>query len=332
MPVSLPSIFRPLLTRLTDFMIRPHYPPHVLEIGQDRCVAASVTAKNGRILIRGAEMEELPTGVVEPHFSQKNIEKEEVISDSCRRVLSAAGIPPGPVTLLIPEGCVKVTIIDDFESLPGEAQHVRELILHKLKRVLPFPITEAALSWKILHRSPKPLVITLVIHTGILSQYDGIVRNLGCQAGCIDIPTFNLLPLLGPEGRGPDAASSVLIVSQDRTYLSQILMTGGEPILFRTKVRNLGVEPEETRFQMVVEEVLATARYYEDKVSSGQPVGAILLRETTGQMNALRERISSMVTSPVTLMGPPDIATARGEPLSPVTAQILLPLIGAALR
>ena len=319
---------------LADFFIRPHYPGEVIEILQDRCTAISVQRKNGRIRIRSAAVSDLPAGAVQPHFSQKNMVDEAPVVQICADLIRKAGIEPGAITLLIPEGCVKVTILDDFESLPRESEYVRELILQKARKTLPFPTQEAALSWQVLRKAPKPLVVTMIVHTGILAQYQTVAERLGCHAGCIDIPSFNLLPVVQAAGVPLDTAGSVLIVNVDRHYLSQALIAQGDMILFRTKARNF-VETNGAAKPLLhgmVEEVLTTARYYEDKISGGQPVGLILLRETGGHLNELCERIGADPRSEVRAIGIQDILAADAEAPSPMMTQMLLPLIGATLR
>ncbi|MEW6368732.1 MAG: hypothetical protein AB1714_29230 [Acidobacteriota bacterium] len=331
-------ILLPTFTRvknaLADFFVRPHYPGEVIEILQDRCTAISVQRKNGRIRIRSAAVSDLPRGAVQPHFSQKNMVDETPVVDTCADAMKKAGIEPGAVTLLIPEGCVKVTIIDDFESLPRESEYVRELILQKLRKTLPFPTQEAVLSWQVLRKTPKPLVVTMIVHTGILAQYLTIAERLGCHAGCVDIPSFNLLPVVHATGVPLGAGGSVLLVNVDRNYLSQALIAHGDMILFRTKARSF-VETNGASKPLLhgmVEEVLTTARYYEDKISGGQPVGLLLVRETGGHLNELCQRIGTDTRSEVRAMGIQDILAADAETPSPVMTQMLLPLIGAALR
>ncbi len=277
-------------------------------------------------------MEEIPAGVIEPHFSQRNIAKEDVAKQICERALKKAGIEPGPLTLLIPEGGVKVTIFDDFESLPSEPQHVRDLILHKLKKVLPFPSNEAALSYQILRKPPKPILLSVVIHNGILAQYYEMISGLGYELGCVDIPSFNLLAAINRMELDRQPDSSMLILNHDRSYISQTLISGGNVVLFRTKTRDLTGDPVESRLSVIIEDLLATARYYEDKISNGRPITTVIVRETTGALDALLDRMHTEIPSKILVGGLPELVEAGGEAPSPITAQILLPLIGAALR
>ncbi len=316
-------------SRITRFFLHPHYPRDVLEISPDRCTAASVQSRNGRILIHAAESEALIPGTVDPQFSQKNMVSEEAVAGVCARVLKRAGIEPGPLTLLIPEGSVKVTLLDDFETLPSESAHVREMIVHKLKRILPFPPAETAVSWQTIRRAPKPIVLSVVMHQGILSQYHGLIRKLGYQPGCIDIPTFNLLTALEGSLRAFTPQDSVLVFNLDCSYLSQVLLSGHEPVLFRTKSRNMTAETPETRIDIAVADLLSTVRYFEDRVASGRRLSAVILRDTTGSLMELRARIASELPCRVVVA---EVAGLVNENRETNAAQILMPLIGAALR
>lgn len=315
--------------RIARFFFHPRYPHDVLEISPDRCTAASVQARNGRILIRAAESEALIPGAVDPQFSQKNMASEEAVAGVCARVLKRAGIAPGPLTLLLPEGSVKITLLDDFETLPSEPSHVREMIVHKLKRILPFPPAETAVSWQVIRRTPKPIVISIVMHQGILSQYYGMIRKLGYQPGCIDIPTFNILTALEGSLRALTPQDSVLILNLDRSYLSQVLVSGQEPVLFRTKSRNMAAEPPESRIDIAMADLLSTVRYFEDRIADGRRLSSVILRDTTGSLLELRARIESELPTRVAVA---EVAGLANETRDTNAAQILMPLIGAALR
>ena len=103
-------------------------------------------------------------------------------------------------------------------------------------------------------------------------------------------------------------------------------------MLFRTKTRDLTGDPVESRLSVIIEDLLATARYYEDKISNGRPITTVIVRETTGALDALLDRMHTEIPSKILVGGLPELVEAGGEAPSPITAQILLPLIGAALR
>ncbi|MBI2838575.1 MAG: hypothetical protein HYX75_09685 [Acidobacteria bacterium] len=323
-----------LTSRLGGFFLRPHYPGDVLEILEDRCTAVSIVRKNGRIGIRGLASQDLPRGALDPHFSQRNFGNEQAVSEICARLLKDAGIARGPLTLLIPEACVKVTLHDDFETIPAEIQYAKEMALHKLKKVLPFTTQEAAIALCPIHSAPNPLLLSVVMHGAILAQYEAIATAIGYTPGCVDIPSFNLLPAIEQMSLLPDPAANALVVSVDRSYFSQTLLSGGHVVLFRTKARNIlsSDGPVEPQLRLVLEEVITTLRYYEDKLSSGAPIGSVLVRDTNGHANALRDLLHSELASPVHVLDLQPLLLPGAEMPPPGTAQMLLPLAGAALR
>lgn len=323
-----------LASRLEHFFVRPRYPCDVLEICEDRCTAGSISARKDRLTIRSAATRDLPPAALDPHFSQKNFADERAVSAVCESVLKEAGIAPGPLTVLIPEACVKVTIHDDLDSIPSESQFVKELALQKLKKLLPFPTHEAVISTHIIRRHPKPLLLTVVMHSGILAQYEGLLTSLGYRPGCVDLPSFNVLRVAEYLGIARGSSPDLLLVNVDRSYLSQTLLVNGEMLLFRTKARGfLSADvPIQPQLRAVVEEVLTTVRYYEDKISGGQPVGRLLLRETNGHGHELREMIGSELSAGVELLDLANSLASGAETPAPLTVQLILPIVGAAIR
>lgn len=330
----MPAVKESLRGRIERFMLRPRFPGNVVEIAPDRCLAAAMVRRNGQIEIRSVASADVPDGALDPSFSQKNIADESSLRSAVQRALSESGISPGPITLLIPEASVKVTLHDDFDSLPSEPEHLRELVLHKLKKVLPFTTQEAALSWQAIRRAPKPLLLSVVIHHSILVQYEALLSGLGYQPGCVDIPTFNLLRAIEVADSTFEKSASSLLASVDRRSFSQALLVAGELAVFRTKSRAPIAEgvPSDVSVRLVVEEVLTTVRYYEDRLAQGQTVERVIVRDTNGHAHAIRDALRADLSGTVDVLDiDPLLAQGTTAP-PPLTCQLIAPLIGAALR
>ena len=179
----------------------PVVPATLFEIQQGFVLGARLARsghKVGRLCVR-----ELEPGVVVPSAGRTNIEKPEKIEQALHAVAETIGNGTGPVGLLVPDGIVRVSILE-FENLPADSKEQEALIRWKMKPALPFPPEEARLSYEISLQEPKRTeVLVAAVRNAVLAEYEALIEKLNGDVRLVLPATAALLPLLSADsGQG----------------------------------------------------------------------------------------------------------------------------------
>ena len=200
--------------------------------------------------------EPLPQGALIPGIGEHNLRAPELVANAMRAALGQVSPRTRSVTLVVPDTVVRVFVLD-FDSLPGKAAEAIPVLRFRLRKMVPFEVEHAGLSYQVLVETKSECkVLAAVIPGLILQEYEAAVRMAGFEPGAV-LPTS--LAALG----AIDSAEPVLAANLSALALTTSVTQGQDLLLYRTL--DLPEEPTQ-RLAEVQRGIAVAAAYYEDKL------------------------------------------------------------------
>lgn len=229
-------------------------PPVAVEIASTGVLAAAKTSDSD---IKYA-YRPLPAGALAASVSQPNLRNPNAISAALRSALEEVSAAMRSVTLLLPDPATRVFSLE-FDSLPDDPAHISAVLRLRLKKVVPFDIESARISYQLLDRTSSVCkVLAVAIPRSVLSEYEAVVRDAGFQPGAVL----------------PSALSALAALNSDEpafsAYLSGVALTtsitaGKNILLYRT--HELPEDFDERTAEMQRDIAVALA-YFEDELKT----------------------------------------------------------------
>jgi type IV pilus assembly protein PilM len=200
--------------------------------------------------------EPLPQGALVPGIGEHNLRAPELVANAMRAALGQVSPRTRAVTLVVPDTVVRVFVLD-FDSLPGKAAEAIPILRFRLRKMVPFEVEHAGLSYQVLVETKSECkVLAAVIPGPVLQEYEAAVRMAGFEPGAV-LPTS--LAALG----AIDSAEPVLAANLGALALTTSVTQGQDLLLYRT----LDLPEESTqRLAEVQRGIAVAAAYYEDKL------------------------------------------------------------------
>jgi len=221
------------------------------ELSPERVIAArltedgtSVDAYTGRAMVAGALM---------PRLSEANVSDPNAVQQAVTDALNTIGSRTRDVVAILPDASVRVSLLE-FDSLPEKRQDADSVVRFRLKKVLPFNIDEASVSYDVTRSNGHIRAVAAVVLNSVLAEYEGIFRALGYQPGVV-IPSS--LAALG----NIDTSDATLVIKSDSATTTVSIVGGGELLLFRTLENPGGVPPTADQ---LVPDVHASLVFFQD--------------------------------------------------------------------
>ncbi len=226
-------------------------PSIACELSQERVIAArvvedgtSLDSYTGRAVAAGA---------LTPHLAEQNIANTEAVRQAVSEALTTVGSRTRDVVAILPDASVRVSLLD-FDTLPEKKQDADGVVKFRLKKVLPFDVEKASVSYDV-HRSNGHIrVVAAVVLNSVLEEYETIFRGLGYQPGVV-LPS-TLAALGNIEGTDP-----TLVIKSDSATTTLSIVGNGELLLFRTLENTGGVPPTA---EQLVHDVHASLVFFQD--------------------------------------------------------------------
>jgi Tfp pilus assembly PilM family ATPase len=299
-----------------------------VEIAANRVSAAALEWHGGQATVALHASEPLPAGALVPALTTANTHDRAQVLEPLTRVLERVG-RPRRVGLVVPDVVAKVSLVM-FETIPGKAQELDQLIRWQVRKAAPFALEEAQISYIRGLRSDdgQEYVVTLA-RRSVIEEYEGLCAAAGAHAGIVDLSTFNVVNAVLAGSATPTA--DWLLVNMAADYTSIALLRGENLIFFR----NRAADTEGTLADLVHQ----TTMYYEDRLKGAGFAQVILAGagatplEQTIDIDAARRNLEERLRTPVDLVDPRAAATLTDRiTAAPALLDTLAPLIGLLLR
>jgi type IV pilus assembly protein PilM len=198
----------------------------------------------------------LAAGSLVPGVAEANIKAHDAVADAIRKALDELAPKKHAVTLVLPDTAVRVFVLD-FDTLPQKAPEVVPVLRFRLRKMVPFDVEHAALSYQILVQAEGNVKVLATIMPGpVLAEYEAAVRAAGYEPGVVLPSSLASLAAL-------DSLEPILAANLSGQALTTSITSGQDLYLFRTVDL-----PEDTgaRIAEIQRSIAVAAAYYEDKL------------------------------------------------------------------
>lgn len=224
------------------------------EITPDGVLAARGTAP-GQVVMSFAPV---AADVVEPGLAGSNFADQAAVVAALRQALNDVAQREKQLTLVVPDAAVRVLILD-FDSLPSKIQDALPIVRFRLRKLAPFDVEDAAVSYQIMRQDPETTrALVTVMPAAIRAEYESVVREAGYEPGVVLPSTLASLAAL-PTG---DAA---LVINRNHQTLTTAITNGNELLLHRTLELSAN---EPSRRDDLTQAVSVAAAYFEDTLQA----------------------------------------------------------------
>jgi type IV pilus assembly protein PilM len=228
-------------------------PPVAVEVAPEGVLAATIPSPDAAPVVAFAP---LPADAVVPGISEANLRAPEAVSAALRAALDQVSPRSRSLTLVIPDPAARVFVLD-FDSFPAKAAEALPVLRFRLRKVVPFEVEQASLSYQVLSQVRNEVkVLTTILPSSILAEYEGAVRAIGYEPGVV-LPSA-LAALAASDGIEP-----MLAVNLTSASLTTAIASGNDLLLYRT----LDLPAEREAWLAEVQRGVAVASaYYEDRL------------------------------------------------------------------
>jgi type IV pilus assembly protein PilM len=226
-----------------------------VELAPEGALAAAVPGRGQAPVYAFAP---LPAGAVIPGVAEPNLRAPEAITEALRTALDQVSPRSRSITLVVPDTSARVFVLD-FDSLPSKAAEAMPVLRFRLRKMVPFDVEHASVSYQILaHEQASGVlrVLAALIPGPILAEYEAAVRAAGYEPGAVLPSSLAALAAL-------DSPEPILTANLSSLALTTSITSGQDLLLYRTI--ELPTDAEE-RLAEVQRSIAVAAAYYEDKL------------------------------------------------------------------
>jgi len=220
----------------------------------------------------------LADGAVMPGLKPGNLTDRVAVIAAIRRALEAIDVRPNSrgaeLTIIIPDAAVRVLLLD-FDALPAKLTEALPIVRFRLKKLVPFEIDDAMVSYQVMSSSKTTVrVLAVAIPRDILAEYETAVREAGFEPGAVLPSTLAALA-------GVAAPEASLVVNAGSAGVTTAITRDGVLLLHRSvdlQPAASGVDPEiPAQLQQlsvaeitheIAQAVTVAVAYFEDTLSA----------------------------------------------------------------
>ncbi|MGC8548725.1 MAG: hypothetical protein ACP5M4_03400 [Acidobacteriaceae bacterium] len=248
---------------------------------------------------------QLPESALTPGLKSANLADPSAVSSAIRKALEDVGARRKNVTLIVPDTAARVLLLD-FDSLPARQRDALPILRFRLRKMLPFDVEDAAISYQMLPQSSQQIrVLVVAMPRAILAEYESAVRDAGFEPGSVLTSTIASLSALR-------AGSPALIINRSSGAITTAIVSQDDLLLHRTLdlPQNPALQREE-----LAQAVSVALAYFEDTLQSLPSTiyyagtgGASGFSQLIENNDPLAPRVRDLVTLPAAASLPPGMS------------------------
>jgi Tfp pilus assembly PilM family ATPase len=270
----------------------------VIEVAEDHLTAITGALKKGGLTVYSCVSEQLPVDLINPSINEKNFRDRNTVSQIFEKVCKGLPLKPRRVGLVVPDGIAKVSLLR-FEQVPRSHSDLEKLIRWQMKRVVPFSIEEARITYtpgRNIGINGQEFLVVAAKHE-IVDQYESLCAAIGAHAGLVDLATLSLLNFyLIP---GQQTSGDWILVNTQAGSMSIAVVRDDKVIFYRNNVDNEVVTTTNLVHQTVM--------YYQDHLS-GQGFCKGFIRGTSKLAHSIQGSLKALTGCPVELIEPGSVS------------------------
>ena len=174
----------------------------------------------------------LRPGLINPSLKVGNLSDRPAVAAALRRAFDAIAARGADrskyVTVIVPDAAVRVLLLD-FDALPSKPAEALQVVRFRLKKLLPFDVDHALVSFQIMSTERSLLrVLAVAIPQDVLAEYEAAITEAGMQPGVV-LPS-TLAALAGLDPTLPNA----LVLNASPAAMTTAIVRAGVLLLHRT--------------------------------------------------------------------------------------------------
>ncbi len=262
----------------------------------------------------------IPENILKPSFHELNILNPDYLREIFKEELNKMKKFPSKISILLPEQSTRVFLMN-FDSLPSKKEEIRELLLWRIKKLIPLPENGVRLAWEKIDSLDKIKAIAFIASEKVISQYEDFFSEFKLQVGLIESSIFPLFDMVRKEIEG-----NSLLINIENSFLTILGFNESNFLIYRAKSFSLSDKKE------ILKEIDHTLKFLKDKLNID--VNSLIFRIVdSGDETEWSEVLKENFSIPIVFIDPfPSIKfdSSIGE-LTFKEKQILSPLIGQTL-
>jgi type IV pilus assembly protein PilM len=237
------------LIRWIDALPRP---PLAIEISAERICAVRFSRAGG---VLSFAVEPLSEGMIVPSPVDTNIVDVAGVRSALSRACSQVHATCEYAALLLPDPVIRI-FVQQFDEFPRTSQEALPLLRWKLKKSVPFAMTETVLSYvRQASREGRVEIVATVARLRVIREYEELLESVQLNAGVVSSSSLAAFGLL--ESHRP-----TMIVRVAHKSLTTAILR--EEALCGYRCTELPVPAEQLSPQALLEEIYPLAAYYHD--------------------------------------------------------------------
>jgi type IV pilus assembly protein PilM len=203
-------------------------PRLAVEVRSEGVVAAR--AEDAAALLAAVAKGDLPEGALAPGLKAGNVVDRAAVVAAVRKALDGVTGPGRgrDVTVVVPDAAVRVLLLE-FDELPSKAVEALPVVRFRLKKLLPFDVDEAVVSYQVMASAKGSVqVVAVAVPKSVLDEYEGVVTAAGYLPGAV-LPS-TLAALAGLD----ETEAAALVVNAGRGGVTTAIVKGGILLLHRS--------------------------------------------------------------------------------------------------
>lgn len=242
-----------MLRQLSRLVQNPP-PAHVFELSEAG-IAYAAGGQQG--------FAEFPAGTLIASPVEDNLLSKEAAASAVQRIAGgAAGKKRRPATVILPDHCVRVSLLD-FDAFPATAEEQLALVKFRVKKTIPFDIESASVGFFVQEGGAKKKsdVVAVTVAHEVLARYEALFRSAGFHPGDITPSSLAAIELCHEPG--------VAVVAKLAGHVLTVMaVSHGKLKLFRC------LTLDEVTDEEMLTVLQPTFAYVEDEL--GEPVSKLL--------------------------------------------------------
>jgi type IV pilus assembly protein PilM len=207
----------------------------------------------------------LRPGVLEAGLKPPNFTDRAAVASALRQALDEVSIKETKITVIIPDAAVRVLLLD-FDQLPSKASEALPIIRFRLRKLVPFEVDDAAVSYQVMPgKTPPVRTIVAVSPAVVLAEYESAVRESGYEPGVVLSSTLAALAAISSD-------EPSLLINRNASSVTTAITRQNELLLHRTlELTEKDWMPEQNSYYAAEElqqSVSVAVAYFEDTLQS----------------------------------------------------------------
>jgi len=230
-------------------------PPAAVEITPEGVLAGALSSSSAE---QAWAFRTLPAGTLVPHIEEQNLRSPETVTLAIRSALAQVFLRTRDITLILPDTLVRVFVLD-FDTLPAKAAEALSVVRFRLRKMVPFDVEHAAVSYQVLSKNETELkVLAAVVPGTILAEYEAAVRAASYEPGVVISSSLAALESV-------DTMEAVLSANLSTMAITTTIANGQDLLLYRTIDLPQDSLP---RMGEIQRSIAVAAAYFEDKLGA----------------------------------------------------------------